>query len=72
MRKDLEGEGWDDKKFHEKFDASTWPSTVELGRNQGEGTDPWEQIPSIPEKILDLHMIHLSRKKQKRNAVLTY
>lgn len=50
-KKNLEGEGWDDKKFStKKFDASTWPSAVELGRNQGEGTDPWGQIPSIPEK----------------------
>merc|ERR1711871_149742 len=50
-KKELVGKRWKDNKFSTKaFDASLWPAAVELGRNEGEGTEPWGQIPAIAEK----------------------
>jgi hypothetical protein len=66
--KDLKGKGWNDNKFStQKFDASNWPAAVELGRNEGEGTDPWGQIPSIPEKAFWIYT-HDTYKQEKTKA----
>ena len=60
--------GWNDKKFSTiKFDASTWPAAVELGQNEGEGTDPWGQIPAIPEKAFWIYT-HDTYKTQRTKA----
>ena len=32
------------------FDASLWPAAAEIGRNMGEGVQPWGQIPGIATK----------------------